>query len=709
GIDDLENARTWEQSSIGLLQVASTIFSSYLMNKKIHDDLNESEKRFRSFVENANDLIFSIDTNGCYAYISPNLEEITGYKAEMFTGKHFESIVFEEDRRACAGFLDYMLKQGKNKQLLIYRIRHINGALRWFSASMSGILNEEGAVVSLSGIARDITERKQFEETLLETNHNLNEATARANSLAAEAEMANAAKSEFLANMSHEIRTPLNGVIGFTDLLINTKLTQEQEQYVKNANISAHSLMDVISDILDFSKIEAGKLEIEEVMVDVIEILEQTADIVKYGASEKKLEMLLDIPPDTPRFLKADPLRLRQILVNLVGNAVKFTQEGEVAISIRHSESGKNQADFSFCVRDTGIGISENERKRLFKAFSQADASTTRKFGGTGLGLVISNMLAQKMGGNIELDSEPGKGSTFSLTLRKEYKNGDPLPVPEHTGPKSVLIIDDNANNRLILSRIFSAWGIASCCAENADEAVSLARDSDSGFDLFLIDYHMPTNDGFSAALMLKEKTGADPGRMVLLHSSSDDSGIYDKCLRIGIGRRLVKPVKNSELYELVFGHQVAGQSKKDNIEPFVSSTDYISDAPSAFILIAEDVPVNMLLVKAVLKKLVPGVRFAEARNGQEAIEIFKREKPDIILMDIQMPIMDGYKAAELIRETESENGVEKRLPIIALTAGTLSGEKEKSSKAGMDDYITKPVSAEELSRILKKYAIIKG
>jgi PAS domain S-box-containing protein len=521
------------------------------------------------------------------------------------------------------------------------------------------------------------------------------------------AEIANSFKSEFLANMSHEIRTPLNGVVGFTELLKNSGgMTDIQKEYAQNSYISANSLLGIINDILDFSKIEAGKLELDEIKTDIIELAEQACDIVKFNINKKNLELLLNISHDVPRFAVVDPLRLKQVIINLLGNAVKFTDSGEIEIKIGFNKNDDSNGEFFFSVRDTGIGIPEKQKNNLFQAFSQADKSVSRKYGGTGLGLTISARLLEKMGSSFKLESEEGKGSTFSFVLKKEFFAGAPLPKGDISEIKKVLIIDDNLNNLTILAHTLENWGIKTFSAKNGNEGLN-AFNSQEGFDAVIVDYLMPDLNGIELVQKMKsENSHFDKTPVILLHSSSEDNTIFSESENIGIKHKITKPVKTGDLFAIL-------KNLKNEIFRTNSKTAETDDfkeediKTNPVILIAEDVPLNMNLVKTILSASLKNPVFLEAQNGVEAVDLYESGNPDLILMDVQMPEMDGFDATKKIREIEKSSGW--HCPVIALTAGAVQGKQEQCLEAGMDGFLTKPVNSEELVKTVKEYLKIKS
>ncbi len=569
------------------------------------------------------------------------------------------------------------------------RYRHREGRVVWVMLTQQRKNLPGGGFEELSTLV-DITERKRQANEL--------------SSAKEAAESANLAKSQFLAMMSHEIRTPMNGVIGMTSLLLDSPLSREQRDYAETIRSSGDSLLTIINDILDFSKIESGRLELEQLEFSLRECVEGALDLLAERCAAKRIDLLYEIADGVPRDIRGDPTRLRQILVNLLGNAVKFTVAGEVVLLVQATTRGDGRIELELAVRDTGIGIPPDGMARLFQSFSQVDASTTRRFGGTGLGLAISKRLAELMGGRMWVESEVGKGSTFHFTVVVEPVGGVTVPHvasgPVNLAGRTLLVVDDNSTNRRILAQLATNWGMRVSTTDSGAGALALLERGGT-FDCAVLDLHMPDMDGAMLAAALRPRHPGLP--LVLLSSGGAVEAVPEPALFKAI---LIKPAKPGVLMETLsqlFRTQSAGP-RLVTVHPFVETSVPVAHR-SERLLLAEDNAVNQRVALAMLAKL--GFRADVAADGKEVLAALERQRYDIVLMDVQMPEMDGLEATRRLRERWPQG--EHRPWVIALTANAMQGDRELCVAAGMDDYMSKPIKAAELTAALERASVAVG
>ncbi|MGN6421168.1 MAG: response regulator [Pseudobacter sp.] len=693
---------TWLESIVKPIKTEGRITgvistSRDITERKIYEDeVKQNKELLRTVIDSTPDWIFIKDNDFRFRLVNQGFANAMNRQPEEFIGKTDLEIGFPieavmgDKEKGTPGFHEddaQVLETGKSK-MVIEESYILSGRRVTMSVVKVPVLDsDKKRVTGILGYAHDISD-------LIEARNI--------------AEQANLAKSSFMANMSHELRTPMNGIIGFTDLLLTTQLQSSQYEYLLNVKNSAYGLLEIINDILEFSRIESGKLQIDHVQFPLDVLVQESVDILTVKAHEKNLEVICHIDPDLPSQFMGDPTRIRQVLVNLLGNAIKFTPAGEIFISLIigrgiHVEAGKKIMDILLSVQDTGIGISEAHLSRIFESFTQADVATTRNYGGTGLGLTISKSLATMMGGDITVASEPGRGSTFSLVLPLEVVDEMPNSHGTEKPPlRKVLVIDDNSTNRWLMQEILRHYSISCETASGAKEALAILdrmQQNQEPLDLIITDHHMPEMNGIQLVQEMRRKLGTISQPTILMLSSIEKNEHLEEANALGIDRFLTKPVKMHELYELLCSIFNTGYERKVS-QAKVEST--LKKGNGASIMVVEDEPVNMMLITEILAKM--GFQVMQAKNGKEAILMLENAKPALIFMDVNMPEMDGYATTRRIRATPGPN---QGVPIIALTADAMDGDKENCLRNGMDDYLSKPFRLEDLMELLKSRELL--
>jgi PAS domain S-box-containing protein len=685
-----ENARVVKDAN-GAVRYYEGMVEDITERKRLEDELHRSEQSLSALINNIHDSIWSIDTE--YRLLTFNAVFAHLFEEQYHTHIKMGDVILDhlpaEWRAEDVALYDRALA---GEKFVIERRYQFEAEERYYEISYNPIRTND-AVSGVAVFSKDITERQRAHIALQQAM--------------VAAESSNRLKSEFLANMSHEIRTPMNGVIGMTDLLLMTDLTHEQREFARTVRISGESLLVVINDILDFSKIEAGKLDLEVTDFDLREAIDSTMDLLAAQAHSKGLELAAFIRPEVPLELRGDPGRLRQVVNNLVGNAVKFTAQGEVVVTVSRVSETPTHARLRFEVRDTGIGIDEKGQQRLFKAFSQADGSTTRKYGGTGLGLAISRKLVEMMSGQIGVKSEIGQGSTFFFEAEFEKQTmALKSVVHQDLSGLHVLVVDDNATNREILDHHTRMWKMRSALAESGEQALAMLREqaTKDPFELAILDMQMPEMDG----LMLGELIKADPAiagvRLIMLTSLGNQMDA-EAMKKGGIEACVLKPVKQSRLFnriaDVMAGHRPLARKKTQTatltMKGAVGGPVSLTKKPTR-ILLAEDNIINQKVAVGLLSNI--GYTADVANNGLEVLAALDLRPYDLILMDCQMPELDGYETTARIRARTDVKGIR----IIAMTANAMRGESEKCLEAGMDDYLSKPVRLETLRDMLSRW-----
>jgi PAS domain S-box-containing protein len=664
--------------------------------QRAHDNLEkrvaERTSYLNALIQNSPLGILVLDSEQKVQLCNSAFEKLFEYAPEGAIGKAIAS-VFADAEPLLEG---HRLALDETPIHRLARVQRKDRSLLDVEVHAVGLM-VDGELRGSLGIYQDVSARKRAEEEMQHAKE--------------AAEEASRAKSEFLANMSHEIRTPLNGVMGMTDLALDTELTAEQREYLDTVKMSADSLLRVINDILDFSKIEAGKIDLDMADFDLRDNLEGLLKTLALRADEKGLELLCEIAPEVPNVVNGDASRLNQVVLNLIGNAIKFTREGEVALKVRLEKEEGRQCILQFTVADTGIGVPPEKQKIIFDPFAQADTSTTRKYGGTGLGLTISARLVGMMGGEIWMESEVGKGTQFHFTTRMgshgEIKTIGTIAPPEVLRGARVLVVDDNRTNRRILEGMLRRWEMSLTLVDGGEEALTELSEAHRGgkpYALILTDVHMPGMDGFELVEAIRQRPELSTATILML-TSAGHRGDAERCRELRVSAYLLKPIRQSELREAIA--RVLGAREQTGATPLVTrySLQDARDPENVLrILVAEDNLVNQRLTVRLLEKR--GHRVVLAGNGREALEALAKDVFDLVFMDVQMPQMDGLEATAGIRE--GEKGTARHQVVIALTAHALKGDRDRCLAGGMDDYLAKPIRPRELDAVLEKYSFLR-
>jgi two-component system, sensor histidine kinase and response regulator len=665
--------------------------AQYTINKRkeVEQALQASEERYRTIIESIEDGYYETDITGSLTFMNEATAKILGHSPDRLLGTNIRQAVGEKHDKRWLETFDKVLQTGESAEILDTAVTIPDRGERFLEASVSLIKNRKDRPTGYRGILRDVTRRKRADALKQEK---------------AAAEAANRSKSEFLANMSHEIRTPLNAIIGLVELLQGTEVNSEQKEDLTVVRSSAYALLALINDILDFSKIEAGRLEIEEIPFSLRDFLGETMKIMATHAHEKNLELAYAVSPDGPDLVIGDPTRLRQVVLNLIGNAIKFTESGEVVLAVAVDQKGESDILYHFTVRDTGIGIAKNMHDLIFNAFNQGDGSTTRRFGGTGLGLAVSSQLVDLMGGRIWVDSEPGQGSEFHFTcrftLQPELQGIEPDSSIKKISGLPTLIVDDNETSRNILQAMLQNWNLPTRAADSAETAKEiLTEHRDIG--LIIIDSQMPGTDGLSLARWINENNELDIKIVILATTTYPRQ--RGRLSEIGTGASLIKPVRPSDLLAAILTALGLKPPEGTQLSP-AHDRPPVDQGPPLDILVAEDTPFNQKFISRLLGKW--GHRLVIVENGVDTLQALSKEDFDVVLMDVQMPEMDGFEATKALRKAEVGTGM--HIPVIAMTAHAMKGDRERCIEAGMDDYLSKPIAADKLGKILRGIGVGK-
>ncbi len=688
--------------------------------KPMEKDLRERNERYRRVVENMEEGYFEVDLTGKFTFFNEALRRMHGFSREEMSGLSYREYMDEVTAQRVYKIFNEVYRTGHPVRLDEWEIRRRDGEKSVMEGSVHLVRDANGEPIGFWGITRDITERKAWEEKLatanrglMEMNELLERAIENANHLARQAQAANRVKSEFLANMSHEIRTPINAILGMSELLLDTAPSPEQREGLEIVRSSAESLLTLINDILDLSRIEAGRLDLDLIPFELRDTVGDTLKSVATRAAQKGIELTHYVAPEVPDLIKGDPGRLRQVLINLVGNGIKFTERGEVVVQVEAERESPDAVSLHFTVRDTGIGIPEERQRIIFDPFTQADGSTTRRYGGTGLGLAITKELVAMMGGRIWVESQVGVGSTFHFTADFGVSRSETRGPPHDLRPVDlegvpVLVVDDNPTNRRILAQLLANWRMKPVQAASGEEALALLAEASfagTPFSLVLLDWMMPGMDGMAVAEKVLAAPPLKAPRIIVL-TSAGQRGDASRCREMGVAAYLTKPVKQSELLDTIMTVMAAHSEDRAVLvtRHFLRETREartVAALAPVRVLLAEDNPMNQKVVIRMLER--DGHTVIVAGNGREALHDLAEGTYDLVLMDVQMPEMDGIEATARIRARERECG--GHMPIIALTAHAMKGDKARCLEAGMDDYVTKPVTRasllEAMARVL--------